>query len=89
MFARVLACHRRYFCREQAEQGTILVRCPHASIAPQKTCPRAFFAAKTKRTVKQSGREILETDGNLDELSLQFGGNSIYHAAAHERFADG
>src|SRR5581483_12274846 len=88
VLAGVMLRHGSYFCREQTEQRTIFVGCPNHSIAPQKTCARAFFAAKTKRTVEQTRCEIFESDGHFDEFAMERVDDSVNHAAAHEGFAN-
>src|SRR5271170_1594467 len=74
------------FRRQQIHDRAILVCGPDCSISPQKTCSRAFLAAKTEGAVEQTWYEPLKPDRHLAEFATKLPNDMIDQTTADQGF---
>src|SRR5215469_1262342 len=87
MFARILACSRCNLRRKQVHNRSVFVGRPSRAVEPKETCAGALLTAEAARSIKETGDEPLESNGNLVELAAQLPHHLVNHAAADQSLA--
>ena len=83
-----LAGDREDLRGEQREDDAVLVRRPHGAVLTQEGGSRGLFAAETDGAVEQTGNEVLEADGDLDELTAHRRDDAVDEGGGDEGLAD-